>query len=398
VPSPVGAPLADLSPSLDAMLIRSLGLLAIAAAATAIAVWWFSQRRAVRVESVRTLLLGMPAGQRSEEPTARRYLRVTFGLLWILDGLLQAQPEMAAGFGRDVLSPALAAGPGWLPGAAGPLVRAFIRHPVTADAATVWVQVGLGVLLILGGTGILSRVAIWASLAWSVLVWVFGEGMGGLFSPGAGWVVGAPGAVLVYLMAGVLLLAPWSWWDGDRAQLVVRRTVGGWLLVGAFLQALPWEGFWSSGGMASAFAGGAANQQPQLFRQPIATVADAAGQHPVLVNALLVATLLVVGVGLLLSRASGWVMAGLLLCTATWWLAQDFGILGGMATDPNTAFPLGLLLVCGNRNGRLRVARRGTARRVGPAARSGRAVGRGGRRWRRCRIRVPPAGAHVRPD
>jgi cytochrome oxidase Cu insertion factor (SCO1/SenC/PrrC family) len=40
-------------------------------------------------------------------------------------------------------------------------------------------------------------------------------------------------------------------------------------------------------------------------------------------------------------------MAGLLLCTATWWLAQDFGILGGMATDPNTAFPLGLLLVCG---------------------------------------------------
>jgi cytochrome oxidase Cu insertion factor (SCO1/SenC/PrrC family) len=253
---------------------------------------------------------------------------------------------MAAGFGRDVLSPALATGPGWLSDAAGPLVRLFTRHPVTADAATVWVQVGLGVLLILGGTGILSRIAIWASAVWSLLVWVIGEAMGGLFSPGAGWVVGAPGAVLVYLMAAGLLLAPWSWWEGDRVQLLVRRAVGGWLVVGAGLQALPWEGFWSSAGAAAPFAHGAANQQPQLFRQPIASAADAAGRHPVAVNALLVAALLIVGVGLILSRASGWVLAGLLLCTATWWLAQDFGVLGGMATDPNTAFPLGLLLVC----------------------------------------------------
>jgi cytochrome oxidase Cu insertion factor (SCO1/SenC/PrrC family) len=346
VPSPSGAPLADLSSSLDAMLIRSLGWLAIAAAAATFAVWWFSRRHVVRPGSVRERLLGTPAGRGPIEPMARRYLRIVFGMLWILDGLLQAQPQMAAGFGRDVLAPALATGPGWLSDAAGPLVRLFTRHPVTADAATVWVQLGLGVLLILGGTGILSRFAIWASAAWSVAVWFIGEGMGGLFSPGAGWVVGAPGAVLVYLMAAALLLAPWSWWEGDRVQLLVRRAVGTWLVIGAGLQALPWEGFWSSTGAAAAFADGAATKQPELFRQPIASAADAAGRHPVAFNALLVAALLIVGAGLILSRASGWVLAGLLLCTATWWLAQDFGVLGGMATDPNTAFPLGLLLVC----------------------------------------------------
>ena len=37
-------------------------------------------------------------------------------------------------------------------------------------------------------------------------------------------------------------------------------------------------------------------------------------------------------------------VATLVLCGATWWLAQDFGVLGGLATDPNTALPLGLLI------------------------------------------------------
>ena len=39
-------------------------------------------------------------------------------------------------------------------------------------------------------------------------------------------------------------------------------------------------------------------------------------------------------------------MAGIALCLATWWLGQDFGVLGGMATDPDTALPLALVLTC----------------------------------------------------
>src|ERR1700732_50624 len=31
------------------------------------------------------------------EPSARKVLRIGFGLLWLLDGLLQAQPQMAGG-------------------------------------------------------------------------------------------------------------------------------------------------------------------------------------------------------------------------------------------------------------------------------------------------------------
>ena len=31
------------------------------------------------------------------EPSARRFLRISLGILWIMDGLLQAQPKMPAG-------------------------------------------------------------------------------------------------------------------------------------------------------------------------------------------------------------------------------------------------------------------------------------------------------------
>ena len=32
------------------------------------------------------------------------------------------------------------------------------------------------------------------------------------------------------------------------------------------------------------------------------------------------------------------------MCGATWWLAQDFGVFGGFATDPSAGLPLGLLI------------------------------------------------------
>jgi cytochrome oxidase Cu insertion factor (SCO1/SenC/PrrC family) len=37
-------------------------------------------------------------------------------------------------------------------------------------------------------------------------------------------------------------------------------------------------------------------------------------------------------------------VSALCLSAGTWWLAQDFGVLGGLSTDPNTALPLALML------------------------------------------------------
>src|SRR5215475_6544764 len=52
----------------------------------------------------------VPPGQ----STARRVLRVGFGILWVFDGLLQAQPAMAAGLPSQVIQPAAATSPSWV--------------------------------------------------------------------------------------------------------------------------------------------------------------------------------------------------------------------------------------------------------------------------------------------
>ena len=54
------------------------------------------------------------------------------------------------------------------------------------------------------------RVALAASVAWSLGVWWFGEGLGGVLSGGASPLNGAPGAVILYALLAVLL------WPADR--------------------------------------------------------------------------------------------------------------------------------------------------------------------------------------
>lgn len=340
---PTDGPVPDLSPQLFSMLLRSAGWLLLAAFAVA-GVTWLIGRRHEQARSSRLATVLGAAGQGRSEPPQRRFVRITFGLLWIAAGLLQAQPNMPGGFVPRVIAPEIASGPSWLADLIQPLTTVWTKHPVVADAVTVWIQVGLGLLILVGGSGILARLVLWLSAAWSVCVWVVGEFLGGMLEPGASWLVGAPGAVLVYLLAAGLLLVPWSWWESGRSTWLVRRGVGAWFLAGAALQAIPWEGSWSADGLSEPFSNGAQTAQPSLLRRPIEAMATLTSAQPATLNAVLIALLVVVGLGLWLSRSSVFVVAGLVLCAATWWLGQDFGVLGGTATDPNTALPLGLLL------------------------------------------------------
>ena len=338
---PSDAPPPDLSPQLFSLLLRSVLWLLLAAVVVAVLTWWLGRSRPLAGRRWRGRLFGDRLDNRVE-PAARRFLRVCFGLLWIIDGLLQAQPDMPGGFIPQVVAPD--ADPSWLSDRTQPFVDVWTRHPVAADAVTVWIQVGLGLLILLGGRGILARAVLWLSIVWSVCVWVVGESLGGVLHTGASWLTGAPGAVVVYALAAALLLAPWQWWTSGRCTRLARQGVGVWMLAGAALQALPWEQSWSAAGSSQPFTDGAAVAQPALLRRPIATMASLSASHPVVVNAVLIAVLIIVGIGLLVDRSGTFVVAGLVLCAITWWLGQDFGVLGGTATDPNTALPLGLVL------------------------------------------------------
>jgi cytochrome oxidase Cu insertion factor (SCO1/SenC/PrrC family) len=271
-----------------------------------------------------------------------------------VDGLLQAQAAIPAGFVAHTLTPGIASGPRWLADLVQPFAQTWAHHPVTADTVTVFVELGLGLLVLLGGRSLLARVGLWASVCWCVVVWVGGEFFGGLLTTGASWLSGAPGAIVVYVLAAALLLVRGERWKNGETGRLARRAVGVWMLAMAVLQALPWEGSWSGRGLSAMFELGAHNSQPAAFLAPITGAGQLAQSQPVVVNAALVVILVTVGAGLLLSTAStsvssasAFVTAGITVCLATWWLAQDFGILGGLATDPNTALPLALVLAAG---------------------------------------------------
>lgn len=344
MPSPEG-PVPDLGALLRPILLSSLWWLGLLGVVAAGATWWLTRHPTQRFERARATVLGW-AEDDAAEPAARRFLRVALGLLWMVDGALQAAGDVPAGFRRGPLAEGLASSPAWFSDALTPLVRVWTWHPVVADVTTVWVQVGLGLLLLAVRGGWVLRLAVAASAGWSLLVWVAGEFAGGLLAPGAGWLTGAPGAVLLYVVGGALLLVPWDWWDSGRVATLVRRSAGLWILLGAVLQALPWENWWTGAGLSAPFDEAAANDQPAFLSRPIAALADQAAAHPVAVNGVLVVTLTLLGVALFLTPSSAVVTATIVLCGATWWLAQDFGVLEPVATDPNAALPLGLLVAC----------------------------------------------------
>ncbi|MCW2934804.1 MAG: hypothetical protein JWM19_5766 [Actinomycetia bacterium] len=89
----------------------------------------------------------------------RRVLRIGFGVLWLFDGLLQAQPQMAAGLPSQVIAPAVQGSPAWVLRLVNWGEIAWAYHPVQSAAAALWIQAGIGLWLLVAPRGRWSRLA-----------------------------------------------------------------------------------------------------------------------------------------------------------------------------------------------------------------------------------------------
>ena len=147
------------------------------------------------------------------EPRARRVLRIGFGALWLFDGLLQAQPQMAGGLPAQILQPAADGSPSWVVSLVNFGANVWNYHPIAAAASSVWIQVGIGLWLIFAVRGWSIRLAALSSVAWGLVVWSFGEAFGAIFAPSLTVLFGAPGGVLLYVVAGLLLMLPQRTWE-----------------------------------------------------------------------------------------------------------------------------------------------------------------------------------------
>ena len=286
------------------------------------------------------------------EPTARRILRIGFGALWIFDGLLQIQSSMPLGLPSGVIQPAATGSPGWVQHLVNSGVSIWSNHPIQAASATVWIQVGIGLWLLVAPRGRWSRFGGLASVGWGLVVWSFGEAFGGIFSPGATWLFGTPGAVFFYCAAGILIALPERAYATARLGRGVLALSGVFLIGMAVLQAWPGRGFWQGRGgtLTGMVRSMAQTPQPGFLSSWVSSFENFVAAHGWAVNLFAVLALATIG-GLLLSGRPRPALAGLLalvpLCFADWVLVEDLGFLGGVGTDPSSMLPMALLFVAG---------------------------------------------------
>jgi hypothetical protein len=279
-------------------------------------------------------------------PDARRALQLGLAGIWLLDAVLQYQGAMYVKAFSQMLGGGAAGNPGW------------IATPITWDANLVSHNLALlntifATIQLLLGLGIAFRptvkAALAASVAWSIGVWWFGEGLGGVLNGGASPLNGAPGAVIIYALIAVLL------WPADRAApapFVAARAVG------AHVARALWAVLWLS---LAYFALTPANRAPQGVNGMIASMESG---EPGWVNSLmrgaasltsgqglatsivLAVALVVIALGVYLPApaAQAVLVFAIVVSAVIWVFAQAFGgIMAGGATDPNSG-PLLMLL------------------------------------------------------
>jgi hypothetical protein len=148
----------------------------------------------------------------------RRVLQLVLAGIWLVDAMLQYQSVMFTKAFSQMLAGSADGNPSVIARPISWDATLVGHHLVLLNAVFATIQLLLGLGIAFRPT---LRLALAASVAWSLGVWWFGEGLGGVLSGGASPVSGAPGAVILYALLAVLL-----WPAAREARFIAARAVG----------------------------------------------------------------------------------------------------------------------------------------------------------------------------
>lgn len=282
-----------------------------------------------------------------------RGLQLALAAVWLLDGVLQLNPFM--------FTPGARGFSGMLAGTSS-LAPQSIAHSITWNASivdhhAVVANAAFAAIQLLIGLGIAWRPtvkpALAASVVWSLGVWWFGEGLGGVFTGHGTPLAGGPGAVLIYGLLAILL-----WPPANERQALPFAAAG---FIGERAAKAAWAGTWGLLAFLTLLGGGRAPDGAQSVIQAVDagqpgwlaaldryTASLVAGRGLAIALTLAVLAVLI-GLGVFLPRpyARAATSAAVVVGLALWVLTENFGmILAGGATDPNSGPPLVLLALC----------------------------------------------------
>jgi hypothetical protein len=305
------------------------------------------------------------------EPRGRSILRIGFGIIWVVDGLLQFQPSMPLGLANDVVRPAVSGAPSWLHPLMLHSINLWNAHPIDFATGTAWIQVGIGLALICSNAAI-GRYAAIVAAGWAGLVWLVGEGAGGAFASGASFLFGWPGATLFYCAAAIWIALPPGYFAEHYSRWTLRF-IALVLLIAAVLQCLPSGGFWHGGNKNALTAMTRAmtsTAQPHALTWVVLHVGDFAGTLGGGFNVIVILWLLACSLGLwrAVTHQITWPIVTFIAGAVFLWIVgEDVAIYGGVATDINSLIPVALMVFCaGPRCARRRHWRAGFLRSCAP--------------------------------
>jgi len=285
-------------------------------------------------------------------------LRQILGVLWLIDGLLQLQPQMfTMNMVNGVMLPNVPSQPAPIAASLNWIITLTTQYLTQTNWTIAAIQVIIGVGLLVGW-----RVKWFYALSiiWALLVWYGGEGMSLLLTGKASALSGAPGSVLFYALLAIALW-PRSTPERDAAQTtdeppqqrtLLSRTHLRWILAGYWLLMglLQLQPYW---------------WQPEQISQSIATMTNPGTLSGVIVdptlrwlsaltsgiegpvNFALIVLFVGLGIGIALIKTGHIrpvLVASIVVSLILWWFAQSLGmILTGMSTDPNSG-PMVILL------------------------------------------------------
>jgi hypothetical protein len=295
----------------------------------------------------------------------KRTIQVVLGVLWIIDAGLQFQPRM---FGSDFVSMVIAPNAAGQPSAIGSSVT-HMAHFLSRDVALWNTVFGLSQLAI--GIGLLRRrtvkIALAASIAWAFGVWWFGEGFGGIFTGHANALMGAPGAVLLYAVIGILVwpnaadakavdAAAADRTDGEQRTGLASSAAGHgplgglgglwvWAAIWVFFAVLQFLPQNRTSGWLSESISGMADGQPGWYGHILRGLGHAFTGAGTPAAVLLATLFLLIGLGPFVTRRPDvFIGIGMGVAALFWVTGQAMGgIMTGMSTDPS-AGPLLILL------------------------------------------------------
>jgi hypothetical protein len=287
----------------------------------------------------------------------QKRLRQIIGALWLFDGLLQLQPQMfTMNMVNGVMAPIVQSQPGLIASNLQWVIDVTTHNLVLVNLMIAVVQIILG-LVFLSGRWIKGTVI--ASIVWSLIVWYAGEGMSMLFTGQAGVLTGAPGAVLLYPLLGLLIYPrraaqtassdATAEAEADENALLPRSQfhwyLAGFWFLAALLQLQPY--WWQAGQISQAIGGmlGQGGINAVLVDPLLSGLASASANIEVSLNIILIVVFIALGIGLAVCQKKqlrSFLLASIVVSAIIWWGAQAFGmIFTGMATDFNS----GLLLI-----------------------------------------------------